>query len=83
MENVQADAAIGIHVRVEHLGEEPDQGRLVGILLGELHRQLECPVFEWRIVRSVKVTANSDRLSFECPETESHKEWKTDTGDSQ
>ena len=36
LEDVEADAAVGVHVGVEHLGHELDRRRLVGVLLGEL-----------------------------------------------
>mmetsp|Transcript_16786 Transcript_16786/g.63876 ORF Transcript_16786/g.63876 Transcript_16786/m.63876 type:complete len:279 (+) Transcript_16786:481-1317(+) len=50
LQNVQADQAIVVDVGVEHLREEPHGGRLVGILLRELHRQLESATFPWRFL---------------------------------
>ena len=39
LEDVEADAAVGVHVGVEHLGDELDRRRLVGVLLGELWKE--------------------------------------------
>ena len=51
LQYVQADSAVGVHVRMEHLGHEAHQRRLVRVLLSELHDQLERAVLERRIVR--------------------------------
>ena len=40
---VEADSAVVVDVRVEHLGQEPDLGRLGGILLREFQDHLEKP----------------------------------------
>ena len=36
LEDVKANAAIGIHVGVEHLGNKADRGRLVRVFFSEL-----------------------------------------------
>ena len=41
LQDVKADAAVGVDVGVVHLGDELDQRRAVGVLLGELERELE------------------------------------------
>ncbi len=52
LQDVEADSAVGVDVGVKHLGEELDDGRLVGVLLAELHGELEGPVLEGGVVRA-------------------------------
>ena len=44
LKDVQADPAVSIDVGMEHLGEELDNRRLVGVFLTELHGQLESSI---------------------------------------
>jgi hypothetical protein len=50
LQNVQAQLAGGVYVGVEHLADEFDLGRLVGVLLLKLHDESECAIFK-RCVR--------------------------------
>jgi hypothetical protein len=49
LENVQAQLAGGVDVGVEHLADELDLGRLVGVLLFELHDEPKRSIFKRRI----------------------------------
>jgi len=51
LEDVEADASIRIDVGVEHFGEEFDYGWLIGVLLAELHRELESAVLKRGLMR--------------------------------
>lgn len=51
LQDVQADAAVRVHVRVEHLGDEADRRRLVRVLLGKFYCQLKRAVLEGGVVR--------------------------------
>lgn len=49
LEDIEAQLARGVHVRVEHLTDELHKRRLIWILLLELHDESEGTVFEWRV----------------------------------
>lgn len=49
LQNVQAQLAGGVYVGVEHLADELDLGRLIGVLLFKLHDESECAIFKRRI----------------------------------
>lgn len=46
LENIETKLASSIYVRVEHLADELDAWRLVGILLLEVHHQAECTILK-------------------------------------
>lgn len=50
LQNVQAQLAGGVYIGVEHLAYKFDLGRLIGVLLFELHDESECAIFK-RCVR--------------------------------
>lgn len=52
LQNVQAQLAGGVYVGVEHLADKLDLGRLVGVLLFELHDESECAIFKRCIRRA-------------------------------
>ena len=49
LENVQAELAGSVDVRVEHLANKFDARRLVGVLFFKVHHEAERPVFERRL----------------------------------
>lgn len=49
LEDIQAEFAGGVDVGMEHLADELDRGRLVGILFFEMHHESKGSVFEWSI----------------------------------
>ena len=49
MRTVEADGTVGIDVRMEHLRDELDGGRLVRVLFRELQGQLERPILPRRL----------------------------------
>lgn len=52
LQDVQAELPGGVHVRVEHLADELDLRRFVGVLFLELEDELEGAVFEGGVPRS-------------------------------
>ena len=52
LQNVEAELARRVHVGVEHLTDELDRGRLVGVLLLKVHHQSESAVLKRGIGRS-------------------------------
>lgn len=52
LQNVQAQLAGGVYVGVEHLADELDLRRLVGVLLFKLHDESECAIFKRCICRA-------------------------------
>ena len=46
LENVETEFAGGVNIRVEHLADELDRRRLVGILLLKVHYEAEGAIFE-------------------------------------
>lgn len=52
LEDIKAELAGSVHIRMEHLADEFDTGRLVGILFLEVHHQAECTIFERRVGRA-------------------------------
>lgn len=52
LQDIQAKLSRGINVRVEHLADELDCWRLVGVLLLELHHQSKCSIFERCVCRT-------------------------------
>lgn len=55
LENVQADAAVVVHVRMEELRNKFNNRRLIRIVLGELQGELESATFPGSVVGSVEV----------------------------
>lgn len=49
LKNVEAEFASGVDVGVEHLRDELDAWRLVGVRLLKVHHQPECAILERRI----------------------------------
>ena len=49
MQNVETQLPCAIYIGMEHLTDELDTGRLVGILFLEMHDQTECAIFEGSI----------------------------------
>ena len=49
LQNVQTQLARGVDVGVEHLADELDGGRLVRILLLEMHHESESAILEGRV----------------------------------
>ena len=47
LENVQAELAICVDVRMEHSREELDSRGFIWIVFVERQRQLESPILEW------------------------------------
>ena len=41
LQDIEADAPVGVNVGVEHLGDKLDLGRLIWVLLRKLYRQVE------------------------------------------
>jgi len=52
LQNVQANAAIGVNIGMEHFGDELDNGSFVGVFLSEPERESERAIFEGGVVRS-------------------------------
>ena len=46
LQDIQTQLSCTIDVRVEHLADELDSGRFVGVLFFEVHDESECAVFE-------------------------------------
>lgn len=49
LQNVETQLPCAIYIGMEHLTDELDTGRLVGILFLEMHDQTECAIFEGSI----------------------------------
>ena len=49
LQDVETELAGGVDVWVEHLRDELDSGRLVGVLLFEMHHQAKGAVLERRV----------------------------------
>lgn len=53
LEDVEAELAIGVHIWVEHLGDEADRWWLVWVVFLERQCQLERPVLKGRVGRPI------------------------------
>lgn len=70
LKDIQAQFTRGVDVRVEHLTNELDSGRLVRILLLEMHHESEGTVLKRRVGRSdddgvpyrFNISINHDRI---------------------
>lgn len=49
LEDIETEFAGGVNIGVEHLADELDRRRLIGILLLKMHHQAEGAIFEGRI----------------------------------
>ena len=68
LQNVQAELPGGVDVWVEHLADEFDGGRLIRILLFELHHQPECSILEGGVAGSddYRVPAAERHVRLSC-----------------
>lgn len=65
LQNVQAQLAGGVYVGVEHLADEFDLGRLVGVLLFKLHDKSKCAIFKRCIRRAYNYGIPGDKCGQE------------------
>ncbi len=65
LQNVEADAAVGIHVWVKALGHKLHLGRLVRVVLGKGHFQLERGALPRRVVGAGRAVGSVVGTGFE------------------